>query len=144
MPENATVIQLRQEFQQGSQTAADRPWAEVYDELRRANRHKLRDERQDHTLDTTALVHECYLKLVDQTQVEWQSRLHFFAMAYRGMRNILVDYTRQHTAQKRGGDTPTCLWRIAWRASSGPPIFLLLWTRPSTCQKSPTGGSSAS
>lgn len=106
MAEDATVTQLLQEFQAGNQAAAERLWSEVYDTLRGVARRKLKDERGDHTLNTTALVHECYLKLVDQTQVQWQSRLHFFAMASRVMRNILIDYARRRTAQKRGGEAP--------------------------------------
>lgn len=106
METDETVTQLLQEFQEGSQEAAERLWSEVYDELHRVAHYKLMNERDDHTLNTTALVHECYLKLIDQTQVQWQSRLHFFAMASRVMRNILIDYARRHTAQKRGGDSP--------------------------------------
>ncbi|MFB6098434.1 MAG: ECF-type sigma factor, partial [Salinibacter sp.] len=72
MAESANVTQLLKEFQSGNQTAADRLWSEVYDELRGVARRKLKDEREDHTLSTTALVHECYLKLIDQTQVQWE------------------------------------------------------------------------
>lgn len=100
------VTQLLVDFQEGDPTAADRLWSEVYDELRRIAHHKLRHERQSHTMSTTALVHEAYLKLVDQSQVEWQDRLHFFAMSSRIMRNILIDYARRRNAQKRGGDRP--------------------------------------
>lgn len=106
MAESSNVTQLLKEFQSGNQTAADRLWSEVYDELRDCARRKLQDERENHTLTTTALVHECYLKLVDQTQVQWKNRLHFFAMASRIMRNILIDYARRRTADKRGGDAP--------------------------------------
>ena len=65
--------------------------------------HVLRQERPDHTLGTTALVHEAYLKLVDQTRAQWADRTQFFAIASRAMRRILVDYARQHLAGKRGG-----------------------------------------
>ena len=106
MDESANVTQLLCAFQEGNSEAAERLWSEVYDELRRVAHAKLQRERSDHTFSTTALVHECYLRLVDQTQVEWQSRLHFFAMAARIMRNILVDYARRRNAQKRGGDAP--------------------------------------
>ncbi len=102
----ANVTQLLVEFQEGNPEAADQLWAEVYDELRRIARYKLRHERQSHTMSTTALVHEAYLKLVDQSQVEWEDRLHFFAMSSRIMRNILIDYARRRSAQKRGGDRP--------------------------------------
>lgn len=100
------VTQLLVEFQGGDPEAADRLWSEVYDELRRMAHHKLRHERHGHTMSTTALVHEAYLKLVDQTCVEWEDRLHFFAMSSRIMRNILIDYARRRKAQKRGGDAP--------------------------------------
>lgn len=104
MADSPNVTQLLKEFQSGSQTAADRLWSEVYDELRGVARGQLKDEREDHTLSTTALVHECYLKLIDQSQMQWDSRLHFYAMASRVMRNILIDYARRKTAEKRGGD----------------------------------------
>jgi len=64
---------------------------------------RLRYERSGHTLDTSALVHEAYLRLADQRRVEWQSRTHFFAIAAQAMRRILVNYAEQHRAQKRGG-----------------------------------------
>jgi len=74
----------------------------VYDELRRIARRQLRREEVGHTLDTTALVHEAYLKLVDQTRAEWTDRSHFFAVAANAMRRILVDYARRYRADKRG------------------------------------------
>lgn len=100
------VTQLLVEFQGGDPEAADRLWSKVYDELHRMAHHKLRHERRGHTMSTTALVHEAYLKLVDQTRVEWEDRLHFFAMSSRIMRNILIDYARRRNAQKRGGSAP--------------------------------------
>lgn len=102
----ANVTQLLVEFQEGNSDAADRLWSEVYDELRRIAHYKLRHERSGHTLSTTALVHEAYLKLIDQSRVEWEDQLHFFAMSSRIMRNILIDYARRRSAQKRGGDRP--------------------------------------
>jgi RNA polymerase sigma factor (TIGR02999 family) len=83
--------------------AADRLFPLVYDELRRIAHLHLRRERTGHTLGTTALVHEAYLKLVDITRVEWRDRVHFLSMAARAMRRILVDYARQHRAERRGG-----------------------------------------
>lgn len=106
MESDATVTQLLQKFQNGHSEASEQLWAEVYDELRRLAHNRLAGERQGHTLSTTDLVHECYLKLVDQTQVQWQSRLHFFAMASRVMRHILIDYARRRSAEKRGGNAP--------------------------------------
>jgi RNA polymerase sigma factor (TIGR02999 family) len=75
----------------------------VYGELRRMAHQILRHEHPDHTLGTTGLVHEAYLKLVDDTRIEWQDRAHFFAVAARAMRQILVDYARRLRAGKRGG-----------------------------------------
>lgn len=106
MSTSGDVTQLLVDFQEGDPEAANRLWSEVYDELRRMAHHKLRHERQGHTMSTTALVHEAYLKLVDQTRVEWEDRLHFFAMSSRIMRNILIDYARRRSAQKRGGNAP--------------------------------------
>jgi RNA polymerase sigma factor (TIGR02999 family) len=75
----------------------------VYDELRRLARGYLQRERADHTLQATGLVHEAYLRLVDQTTTTWQNRAHFFGVAAQLMRRILVDHARRHRMQKRGG-----------------------------------------
>jgi RNA polymerase sigma factor (TIGR02999 family) len=84
-------------------SAAERLIPFVYDELRRLARSYLRDERSDHTLQPTALVHEAYVRLVDDRSVAWQNRAHFYAIAARLMRRILVDHARAHNAAKRGG-----------------------------------------
>ena len=76
----------------------------VYGELRRLAASYLRKERVGHTLQPTALVHEAYMRLVDQTQVQWQNRAHFFGVAAQMMRRILVDHARAHEAEKRGGE----------------------------------------
>jgi RNA polymerase sigma factor (TIGR02999 family) len=76
----------------------------VYEQLKRIARRQLRAEPVGHTLSTTALVHEAYLKLVDQTRVDWQDRGHFYAVASGAMRRILVDYARRYRAARRGGD----------------------------------------
>lgn len=78
----------------------------AYDELKRLAHEKLRYERDGHTLNTTALVHEAYLKLSQQTRVTWRSRTHFLAVASQAMRRVLVDYARQRGATKRGGGEP--------------------------------------
>jgi RNA polymerase sigma-70 factor (ECF subfamily) len=75
----------------------------IYDELRSLAGNYLRRERENHTLQPTALVHEAYLKLIDQKNVRWQNRAHFFGIAANIMRRILVDHARKHTAEKRGG-----------------------------------------
>jgi RNA polymerase sigma-70 factor, ECF subfamily len=76
----------------------------VYGELRRLAAGYLRRERAGHTLQPTALVHEAYLRMIDQTQVHWQNRAHFFGVAAQMMRRILVDHARAHEAEKRGGE----------------------------------------
>ena len=75
----------------------------VYDELRQLARQYLQRERPDHTLQATGLVHEAYLRLVDQSTASWENRAHFFGVAAQLMRRILVDYARSHRAEKRGG-----------------------------------------
>src|SRR5207342_2830295 len=90
----------------GDQDAFDQLMPLVHAELRRLARRQLGHERIGHTLQPTALVHEAYLRLVDIRQVHWQNRAHFFAMAARCMRRILVDFARSRLYQKRGGGTP--------------------------------------
>jgi RNA polymerase sigma-70 factor, ECF subfamily len=81
----------------------DRLFHAVYGNLRRIASRQLRGERPGHTLGTTGLVHETYLRLADQTRVEWQDRAHFYRVASCAMRRILVDYARRYRAQRRGG-----------------------------------------
>lgn len=87
----------------GDLTALDRLMPLVHDELRQLARHYMRRERPDHTLQATALVNEVYLRMIAARQVPWQSRVHFFAIAARLMRQILVDFARSHRAAQRGG-----------------------------------------
>lgn len=86
----------------GEEDAKSRLLEVIYGELRRVARARLRRERADHTLSPTALVHEAYLRLIDQRRVQWRGRAHFFAVAARMMRRILVDHARAHGAAKRG------------------------------------------
>jgi RNA polymerase sigma factor (TIGR02999 family) len=88
----------------GDRVAVDTLLPLIYDELRRLAAGYLRRERPDRTLQPTALVHEAYLRLVDQTKVNWQNRAHFVGVAAQMMRRILVDHARAHTSRKRGGD----------------------------------------
>ncbi len=97
------VTQLLQQWQEGDEEAMDRLMPLVYDELRRLAHRQMQHERADHTLSTTALVHEAYLNLVGQEQAPWQNRVHFFAIASRVMRRVLIWYARKHSAAKRGG-----------------------------------------
>lgn len=94
---------LLQELSGGSRTVVDEMLPLVYDELYQLAHRKLVRERKGHTLNATALVHEAYIKLVDQTRVSWQNRAHFVAIAAQAMRRILINYAQQRKAQKRGG-----------------------------------------
>jgi RNA polymerase sigma factor (TIGR02999 family) len=87
----------------GDDRAMDRLLPLVYDQLRLLAQDMMERERSDHTLQATALVHEAYLKLVDQTRVQWRDRAHFFAVAAQAIRRILVDHARGHGRAKRGG-----------------------------------------
>jgi RNA polymerase sigma factor (TIGR02999 family) len=87
----------------GDHDAANLLWQLTYEELHRIAERHLYRERGDHTLSATALVHEAYVRLIDQTRVEWKDRGHFFAVASQACRRILVDYARKRHAQKRGG-----------------------------------------
>ncbi len=87
----------------GDATSLDRLIPAVYDELRRTAARYLRRERGNHTLQATALVHEAFLKLIDQRHVHWRNRAHFFGIAAELMRRILVDHARIHLSDKRGG-----------------------------------------
>lgn len=103
MSSQADVTQLLHDWIDGRQDALDRLLPEVYAELRRLAASYLRRERPDHSLQATALVHEAFLKLVDQRAVRWQSRAHFFGIAAQMMRRILVDHARARRSDKRGG-----------------------------------------
>lgn len=100
-PEDVTRLLLR--WGDGDRSALDALTPVVYDELRRLAGRYLRRERLDHTLQSTALVHEAYLKLVDQRNVKWQNRAQFFGLAAEMIRRILVDHARAKQAAKRGG-----------------------------------------
>src|SRR5690349_24964880 len=96
------VTALLGEWSRGNQTALNQLLPVVYAELRRVASRQLRKERVDHTLQPTALVHEVFIRLVDQRHVDWQNRAHFFGVAANVMRRILVDHARRHGARKRG------------------------------------------
>jgi RNA polymerase sigma-70 factor (ECF subfamily) len=104
MSENQDVTRLLSALTRGDEGAASKLIPVVYDELRRLAGSYMRRERSDHTLQATALVHEAFLKLVEQRSVDWQSRAHFFGVAAQLMRRILVDHARGHLRQKRGGE----------------------------------------
>jgi RNA polymerase sigma-70 factor (ECF subfamily) len=103
-PVTGNITQLLIEVTNRNSAAVDVLLPLIYDELRSLAANYLRRERPDHTLEPTALVHEAYLRMVDQTQVNWQNRAHFFGVAAQMMRRILVDHARAHNAEKRGQD----------------------------------------
>ncbi len=97
------VTTLLMEWNNGQAEALEQLMPLVYNELRQIAKRYLRKERADHTLQTTALVHEAYIRLIDQKQANWQNRAQFFGVAAQMMRRILVDHARGHAADKRGG-----------------------------------------
>ena len=98
------ITDLLLQMRNGRPEAMDRLFDAVYGELRRIAGRQLQGERPGHTLGTTGQVHETYLKLADQSRVQWQDRSHFFKVAAVAMRRILVDYARRHRAKRRGGE----------------------------------------
>lgn len=104
MDDAKRITAMLQKLREGDESAIDDLFPLVYDRLRRIAASQLSRERDGHTLRKTALVHEVYMKLIDQDQIIWRDKAHFFAIAARAMRQILVDYARRKKAQKRGGD----------------------------------------
>ncbi len=102
-PQQHVITELLEEWSSGNQTALNKLYPLVYDELRRLARRYMRRERQGHTLQTTALINEAYVRLVDQKDVHWANRAHFFAISAQIMRRILIDHARRNLYAKRGG-----------------------------------------
>ncbi len=98
------ITMLLQKHTAGKGNVIDKLIPLVYDEMKKMAHFRLKGERKGHTLDTAALVHEAYLKLVDFDRIDWKNRNQFYGIASRVMRNILVDYAVKRKAQKRGGD----------------------------------------
>jgi RNA polymerase sigma factor (TIGR02999 family) len=120
-----SVTQLLTDWSNGNQQALEQLLPLIYNELRHLAHHFLYRERSGHTLQTTALVHEAYLKLVDQRDPRWQNRAHFFAIAAQAMRRILIDSARKHTAEKRGGQQEKVSLDEALAISIEPNVKLL-------------------
>lgn len=119
-PESAgEITQLLQGWRGGDRKSLDALLPIVYKELRRLAHFQLRQERPDHTLQSSALVNEAYLRLVGLNAPRWESRTHFFAIAAQQMRQILVDYARRHRAEKRGGGVETIALEDATIESPG-------------------------
>jgi RNA polymerase sigma factor (TIGR02999 family) len=102
MTQNITELLIK--FAEGKENAVDDIFPLIYAELKKLAGNYLRNERENHTLQPTALVHEAYLKLIDHTRMNWQNRAHFIGMAATVMRQILIDHARRHRAGKRGGE----------------------------------------
>ena len=126
MDKQHEVTRLLVAWRSGADGAEDELFAIVYEELRRIARHHLRRERAEHTFGATALVHEAYLRLVDQTRVEWADRAQFFAIASRTMRRVLVDHARRHRAAKRDGA------RVRVSLGAAPPESIVADERAAT------------
>lgn len=116
---------ILKDWSAGRRESADVLLSLVYDELRKIARRYLRKERSDHTLQPTALVHEAYMKLIDLSDVSWQDRAHFFAVASSVMRNILVDHARARLAEKRGGEGQRIALEDVVSFSREPDVDLL-------------------
>jgi RNA polymerase sigma-70 factor, ECF subfamily len=104
LPESGEVTRLLGQLKGNGHDAIDRVFPLVYDELHGVASRQLRSERADHTLNATALVHEAYMRLAGADGIEWESRAHFFAVAARAMRRILINHAESRNTQKRGGD----------------------------------------
>ncbi|HEU4872269.1 MAG TPA: sigma-70 family RNA polymerase sigma factor [Pyrinomonadaceae bacterium] len=102
-PARHQITELLAEWREGNQSALDELYPLVYDELHRLARRYMSRERKDHTLQTTALINEAYVRMVDQKNVNWANRSHFFAISAQIMRRILIDHARRHRYAKRGG-----------------------------------------
>lgn len=122
---NPDTSSLLQSVRRGDSGAADLLLPLVYDELRALAGAYLSRERPDHTLDATALVHEAYVRLAGECKIDWQSRAHFFAIAARAMRQVLVNYARTKNAQKRGGGARAVTLEDALALFEKPAINLL-------------------
>lgn len=116
------ITALLVQWSRGDRTAFERLLPMIYDECRQIASRQLRHEHREHTLDPTALVHEAYLRLVDQRNATWESRAQFFGVVAQVMRRILVDYARARYAKKRGGSTVLVSLEAAAAESSDPQV----------------------
>lgn len=117
--ESHEITQLLIRYRQGDAKAVDHLLPAVYQELKKLARSYMARENSGHTLQATALVHEAYVKLIDQKQTDWQNRAHFFGVAAQIMRRILIDHARARSAQKRGGNDVRVVFDEALPVASG-------------------------
>jgi len=120
------ITQLLDEWSKGNQTALDKLYPLVDDELHKMARRYMNRERQGHTLQTTALINEAYVRLVDQKHVHWENRAHFFAISAQIMRRILIDHARRYAYEKRGGGAKRVSLDETAIIEDGPASELLL------------------
>ncbi|MCH9650640.1 MAG: sigma-70 family RNA polymerase sigma factor [Deltaproteobacteria bacterium] len=126
-PAQLEVTGLLKDWGEGDSSALDRLLPLVYEELHRLAKRAMRRERADHTLQATALLHEAYLRLVDQKQASWSNRAQFFGVAAQAMRRILVDHARGRATAKREGEMNTVmLEEVSTFAEARPPSLLAL------------------
>jgi RNA polymerase sigma-70 factor (ECF subfamily) len=125
MSQARDITQLLRAWGEGDEQALERLTPLVYDELRKAAKRQMARERDGHTLQTTALINEVYLRLVDRDGVGWQDRTHFFAICARLMRRILTDYARSRSYLKRGGDARRVTLDEALMVSADPSLDLM-------------------
>jgi len=125
MSSQPNITELLVGYQGGDKEALDQLMPIVYDELRRQAARYLRREQAGHTLQTTALIHEAYVRLVDQRNVQWQNRAHFFGIAAQLMRRILVDHARTKKRVKRGGSKVQVSLADATVATTGPDLDIV-------------------
>ena len=124
-PSSSNVTQMLHDWSHGDREVLDKLVPVVYEELRRQAARYLKRERPGHTLQTTALIHEAYIRLIDQKNVHWQNRAHFYAISAKLMRRILVDHARSRQAAKRGGSDIKLPLEEAMIASEGREVDLV-------------------
>ncbi|MCH9648247.1 MAG: sigma-70 family RNA polymerase sigma factor [Deltaproteobacteria bacterium] len=125
-PQTDEITRLLKSWSGGDPEVLDELMPMIYDRLCGLASSFLRYERSDHTLDTSSLIHEAYLRLVDQNQVQWRDRAHFFAIAGKMMRRILVDHSRRKGSEKRGGDLVKLQLEESMDSRVEPAISLLV------------------
>lgn len=125
MQAQPNITEVLERWSNGEQSALDELVPLIYKELRRLAGNYIRRERHDHTLQPTALINEVFLRLIDQNDIRWQSRAHFFGIAAKLMRRILVDHARSHQAAKRGGGQYSLSLDRADRIAGRPSVDLL-------------------
>jgi len=126
---NNNITQLLHEIANGNKLVVDNLIPIVYDHLRKMAGNQMYNERSGHTLSPTSLVHEAYMKLVDQKNTNWQSRAHFFALASIAMRRILINHANKKVAQKRGGDSPVVTFNEEFMSTESNAEEILMLDR---------------